>query len=420
MNKVKLLFIIFFALALIVLVGLQVKTSHPKIAIPLRIPEIESPPLPESVKQFLRLINDEMDSTNNVGAALTIVHNNRVIISNTYGIKKVGTSDSINQHTVFRLASVSKGFAGVLASILEEDSLLFLDEKVKEIIPDFRLKDSSNTHGLTIQHLLSHTTGLVPHAFDNLIEDGVSYPVILQQLPKVEISGKPGELYSYQNVIFSLIDSIVQIKTGLPYDIILRKKIFRPLRMRNASANPTVFTRKKSNIAHPHYYRKSGAIALPPNTGYYNLKPAAGVNASISDLSKWLLALLGNYPEVMNSSVLNKITTPVVKSPLQRRYIRNWDPIDSKYYSLGWRIYFYKGHKIIYHGGYVTGYRAEIAFCPEENLGIAFLQNSPNRIASICIPEFFNLWFEPSDTVSSDSVQENHMAFPFHLPDSLN
>ncbi len=407
------------SVSLIILLIILIQPSSESLIDPLTTSEKLSPPIPESVIQYLKFIENEIDSTNTVGAALTIVYKNHLLISNTYGIKKTGTTDSINQHTVFRLASVSKGFAGVLASILEEDSTLSLNEKVKDIIPDFRLKDSINTYDLTIQNLLSHTTGLVPHAFDNLIEDGVSYPIILQKLPEVEISAKPGVLYSYQNVIFSLFDSIVHIKTGLPYDILLRKKIFRPLKMRDASANPTVFIRKKSNIAHPHYYSNGKAISLPPNTGYYNLKPAAGINASISDMSKWLMALLGNNPDVLDTSILNHITSPVIHSPLKWRYLRNWDPIESKYYSLGWRIYIYKGRKIIYHGGYVTGYRAEIAFCPEENLGIAFLQNSPNKLASKCVPQFFNLWFEFSDSTLSDTSRNHEIMLPSDYLDTI-
>jgi len=420
MNRRNKYLIIILILSLVTLLSLLFKPSRDKLVSPIITAKIETPVIPESVKQYLNYIEKELDSTNTVGAALAIVYKNHVLVSNTYGVKETGTTDSINQHTVFRLASVSKGFAGVLASILEEDSTLFLDEKVKDIIPDFELKDSVNTYDLTIQNLLSHTTGLVPHAFDNLIEDGVSYPVIIQKLPEVDISAKPGVLYSYQNVIFSLIDSIVHIKTGLPYDILLRKKIFRPLKMRNASANPNVFTRKKSNIAHPHYYRNSVAVALPPNTGYYNLKPAAGINASISDMSKWLLALLGNNPEVLDTSVLNRITSQVVLSPLKWRYIRNWDPIESKYYSLGWRIYFYKGRKIIYHGGYVTGYKAEIAFCPEEEVGIVFLQNSPNRLSSKSVPDFFNLWFQSPDSLATDSIAQLEMINSFEFLDTTN
>jgi beta-lactamase class C len=374
---------------------------------PLVKAEIDTSPQRKLVDQYAAYLALEFDSSRTVGAAVTVIYDNKIMLLKPFGVKEAGKHDSVNIHTVFRLASVSKGFAGVLACLLEEDSLLSLDERIYKIIPGFRLRDSANTYDLNIRHILSHTTGLVPHSFDNLIEEGVSYPLVLQELPTVEISAKPGMLYSYQNVIFSLLDSIVFIKTGQYYDELLEKRIFKPLKMRDASANPYVFERKRSNVAHPHMYRDSVAVVLPLNTGYYNLKPAAGVSASISDMSKWLLALLKYKPAVIDSAVLEKVETPFIESPLKRSYLKYWDHIDSKYYSLGWRIYYYKGRKIVYHGGYIKGYRAEIAFCPEEKTGIAFLENSPNYLASKSIPEFFNRWFFMQDSTLQKTPSSN-------------
>jgi beta-lactamase class C len=402
-NIVRNRFIPAGILILFIFVGIYLlnnkRVSDPLLNEPENDIEIDTSPQRRMVDRYERRLAGEIDSSRTVGAALVIVYQNKIMLIKPFGVKESGKNDSVDIHTVFRLASVSKGFAGVLACILERDSLLSLDDKIVKIIPGLRLKDSLNTYTLTIRHLLSHTTGLVPHAFDNLIEEGISYPVILRELPMVDISGKPGELYSYQNVIFSLLDSIIMLKTGQCYDELLEKKIFRPLKMRDASANPDIFKRRRGNIAHPHMYKDSVPVVLPVNTGYYNLKPAAGVNASISDLSKWLLALLGNKPLVIDSATLIKIETPVVESPLKRSYLKGWDPIDSKYYSLGWRIYYYKGRKIIYHGGYVRGYRAEIAFCPGEKVGIAFLENSPNELASKVIPDFLNQWFLMQDSI---------------------
>lgn len=362
--------------------------------------------LPLSIIDYLHFFEDELDSTNNVGAALTIVHNNEIVLTRTYGLRNAEKDKAVNEHTVFRLASVSKGFAGVLACILQRDGTILLDDKVTNYLPNFKLRDSINTFDLTVKHTLSHTSGLVPHAFDNLIEDEVPLHKIIDQLVDVEISAPPGILYGYQNVVFSLIDTIVRTKTSLSYPQMLEEKIFSKLHMNDASATVKVFEKKKSNIAYPHGRNGNAYKPLPLNLGYYNISPAAGVNASISDMSKWLLALLGNNSDVLDSTILNGITDPVVVSPLKRRYIRNWDKIDEKYYSLGWRIYLYKGRKIMYHGGYVKGYRAEIAFCPEEKIGIAFLQNSPNRLASICIPQFFNRWFDETESVLTDTVSE--------------
>lgn len=361
-------------------------------------------PLHPAVNRYMEFFEAQLDSTNNVGAALTILYKGRTQLTRVYGVKKIGTSDSVNQHTVFRLASVSKGFAGVLACILEKEGTFSLNDEVINYLPGFKLKDSVNTNNLTIENTLSHTSGLVPHAYDNLIEDGVKISLILQQLPAVDISAPPGILYGYQNVMFSLIDTIGVKLTGLSYPELLSKKVFVPLKMRNASANAKIFNRRWGNYAYPHVRRDTSYIALPLNKGYYNIAPAAGVNASIDDMNKWLMALLGNKSEIIDSTILNKITTPVVLSPLKRRYTRYWDPIEAKHYSLGWRIYHYKGYKIIYHGGYVRGYRAEIAFCPDDEVGIVFLQNSPNRLASMSIPAFFNIWIAHKDSAWTESM----------------
>ena len=93
----------------------------------------------------------------------------------------------------------------------------------------------------------------------------------------------------------------------------------------------------------------------------------------------------------MDQKILNLITTPEIETPLKRAYTRHWDPIDGRYYSFGWRIYDYKGYRIMYHGGYVRGYQAQVAFCPALKTGIAMLQNSPNGVASRSVPTYFNM-----------------------------
>jgi beta-lactamase class C len=347
-------------------------------------------PLPPEVIQFVDFMNSELDSTGTVGAAYTIVKGGKVIYTGTFGEREWQSGEPVDEHTMFRLASVSKGFAGALACLLEMDGTISLDDRVVERYPGFKLKDSVSTAEMTIKHLLSHTSGLVPYAFDNLVEANMELPAIVQRLDEVEISAPPGELYGYQNVMFSMLDPIVRRATGIPYQVLLKEKIFNPLGMNDASAGPVDLS-INSNMAYPHVRTSRGYVALDPQRGYYNVLPAAGVNASISDMGKWLLALLGNFPEQLPDTVRNMLSTPLIYTPLKARYTRQWKPFRERYYSLGWRIYHYRDRWIIYHGGYIRGYRAEIGFCPEEGAGIAFLQNSPNGLASKCVPTFFDL-----------------------------
>ena len=350
-------------------------------------------PLYPPVLDFIHFIDRELDSSRTVGAACTIVRDGKVDCIHTFGETRKGSGIPVDEHTIFRLASVSKGFAGAMACILEQEGILSLDDRVVEHYPGFRLKDSVSTSEMTIRNLLSHTTGLVPFAFDNLVEAGEDLGHIVDRLDEVDISAPPGELYGYQNVTFSMWDPIARRATGTPYQILLKEMIFSPLGMKNASAGQ-IQPDQIQNMACPHVKGRKGYIALDPYNGYYNVLPAAGVNASIADMGQWLLALLGHKPERFPDTVRCILEEPVIYTPLKYRYTRYWRPFKERYYSLGWRIYFYRGRKIIYHGGYIHGYRAEIGYCPQEDVGIAFLQNSPNNLASKCVPRFFDLYFD--------------------------
>ena len=369
-----------------------VATMAPTEPVELIPEEYPVPDLP-AFRDFVAFMNRELDSSQTVGAAFTIVHNGEVAYTGTFGEREFGTDRDVDRHTLFRLASVSKGFAGALACFLELDGAFSLDDRVVDHYPGFALKDSTSTADLTIRHLLSHTSGLVPYAYDNLVEADQKLNEIIERLDEVDISAPPGELYGYQNVLFSMLDPIARRTTGVPYQVLLDNKIFKPLGMSDASAGP-VDLDKNPNFAFPHVKTRGGYVSLNPHEGYYNVMPAAGVNASISDMEQWLLALLGQKPEMMPDTVLTSLRTPLIYTPLKWRYTRYWKPFRERYYSLGWRIYNYQGRQIVYHGGYIRGYRAEIAFCPEEGVGVAFLQNSPNGLASRCVPTFFDLYLK--------------------------
>ena len=173
---------------------------------------------------------------NTVGAAFTIIDNGDIARMETLGKRNADRNEAVDEHTIFRLASVSKGFAGVLAAILDHDRHFSLEDPVIKHYPDLGLKDSVNTVGLTVKHLLSHATGMVPHAFDNLVEAGIPLKDIVARFDEVDISAPPGELYGYQNVAFSLIDPIVESLTNMTYPELLNKEIFGPLMMYDASA----------------------------------------------------------------------------------------------------------------------------------------------------------------------------------------
>ena len=129
-------------------------------------------------------------------------------------------------------------------------------------------------------------------------------------------------------------------------------------------------------------------------------------------MANFLLALLKKDSAHLNDYVHQAVFTPRVVSHLPRRYLSHWERVESRHYAIGWRIVGYKGRKVAYHGGYVQGYKAEIALCRNEQAGIVYLTNSPNKVASQTVPHFLDLLFEFQDkrrilTHSEDAGQSN-------------
>lgn len=364
--------------------------------IPTQKPEKQPTEIDNILQEYDSLITAEVKETGTVGAAVAITYKNQIAYLKCFGVKKAGTQDSINENTLFRLASVSKTVSGVLAGILDEENIIHLDDKVVDYLPGFKLKSSKSTEEITVRNLLSHTSGLIPHAYDLMVEDKVPLGRIMTRLAEVNIAAAPGKVYAYQNVMFSLLDTIIAEKTSQSYAELLKEKLFIPFGMNDASADFQSF-KNSDNIAYPHSGAQRHFRALRLNDRYYNTAPAAGVNASISDMANFLLALLNKENSVVDNEIRQAVFTPQVDSHLSRRYLNRWDKVDSKQYAIGWRIIGYKGRKVAYHGGYVQGYRAEIALCEKDDVGIVFLCNSPNSISAKSIPEFLNLFFEFKD-----------------------
>lgn len=324
------------------------------------------------------------------GAAVVIVKEGRVIFQKGFGVKEKGKRGKVNEDTVFRLGSLSKGFASVLTGMLVEEGVLEWDDPVTSYLDEFKLNDPGQTERIQIRHLLSHTSGLPRHAYTNLVEDGLSLDRILPRLERVRLIAKEGQQISYQNAAYSAIEMILEGQTQTDFVTLLHEKLFEPLAMVQTSARYDSIE-AASNKAVPHVVnsKSRGREPIPISGKYYNAVSSGGINSSATDMGQWLLLLTGHYPEIISANTLEEIFEPFATLH-NRRYSRYWDGVNESHYGMGWRILDNHGQKIVYHGGYVNGYRSEIAFSPEKELGICILINTHSGYPSEVIPHFFN------------------------------
>jgi len=344
------------------------------------------------------------------GLAMAIVQNGRVVSERGYGVTDVQAAQAVDNHTVFRLASLSKAFAGTLAGMMVIQGKFRWDSPVVDYVPWLRLSRPGAERQLTVADLLSHRVGLTRNAFDRDLEANADYGSLVAKLAHAPMTCNPGECYAYQNVAFSLIGNVLAATSNEGYGRELTRMVFKPLGMNDASVGLEGIE-SSSRWARPHVRGGGGWVALMPKPSYYHVLPAAGVNASISDMSQWLIAQTGHRPDVLPAPLLETLHRPLISTPTELRG-SSWrrERLNSAGYAIGWRVYDYAGHQVVFHGGAVQGYRGVVAMLPDRDLGVAILWNSESALPSGLLPTIldraiglpYHAWIEdPAATPAS-------------------
>jgi beta-lactamase class C len=326
------------------------------------------------------------------GAAFAVVSRNGILHVATVGHTTMARTRAIDTQTTFRLASVSKTFAAEMIGLLVEDGALAWEDPITRYLPEFKI--NGDTSKIRILDLLGQSTGLMPHAYDNLLEHGKSMEIIWRRMSDLSFVCEPGKCYGYQNSVFSLVDPLVEKATTKSYQAQIEQRIFRPLDMETATLGYDAFI-NNPNHAEPHARQNGRWKTVPVQKNYYRAAPAAGVNASILDMGKWVQAQLGSHPEVLPAHMIENLQKPRVKTR-RELYRKEWKTmLSSAHYGLGWRIYDLGNDQLVYHGGWVSGFRADVAFSPGHDLGIVILLNAESSGINELTTRFWKMTLAP-------------------------
>lgn len=338
------------------------------------------------VRQFEAMAQALIAGQRVPGLAMAIVQNGRILSARGYGITDVRDPAPVDAHTVFRLASLSKAFAGTITGLLVSEGALRWDSRLTDFMPGLQLSQPGAAQQLTVADVLSHRVGLTHNTYDRDLEANTGYRSLVQKLAIAPMACEPGQCYAYQNIAFSLVGDVVFATTGRFYADAVAQRIFKPLGMNDASYGLEGIE-SSPRWARPHVRGRGGWVSLVPKPSYYRVAPAAGVNASISDMAQWLVAQTGHRPDVLPASLLATLHAPVIDTPGELSG-SSWRRarLNAAGYGIGWRVYDYAGHRVVFHGGAVQGYRGVVAMVPERDLGIAILWNSESSLPSGMLP----------------------------------
>ncbi len=326
------------------------------------------------------------------GLTVVALQDQKVLLHKSYGVRSSNATDSVDDLTLFRLGSVSKGFTGLLAAVLIDKGFFTLDDAVSDYLPECRIRAKNKDGILRVGHLLSQSSGFTEHAYSNLVDLNHPREVLYDYIMQLQPRDSTGIDYAYQNVAFGLMEGVIEKATGLPFDQAMDLFLFSPLGMCASGCTYHAYM-SSQNRCTGHVCAGPGqfaATSVKPN--YYNLPSAGGIHSNGHDMQLWLQALLGAHPEVLSPGAIELAFTPYVNTGRDDRYFNVWPEVTESYYGLGWRIIKTPHRTITYHGGLVNHFRTEIAIDQKNQIGVVFLFNSVCDYADEAVFHFFQEW----------------------------
>ena len=172
--------------------------------------------------------------------------NDTIIFTGNYGFANYETKQGLNDSTLFNLASCSKQFTALAIVQLVEKKKINYDTSIDELIDSFPYR------GITIEHLLTHTSGLPDYMeFDqySLDKSILTNNDVLAYLAKYtpEMRFVPGTQFEYSNTGYLLLASVIEKISGLTFGTYLKENIFAPANMNNSRVLRRRFNPEKIN-----------------------------------------------------------------------------------------------------------------------------------------------------------------------------
>ncbi|HEY2035336.1 MAG TPA: serine hydrolase [Rhizomicrobium sp.] len=330
------------------------------------------------------------------GMSVAVVENGKVAFTKGYGIRSIATKAPVDEHTAFPIGSESKAFTSAALAILVDEGKLKWTDRVVDKLPGFQMYDPYATEHMTIIDLLTHRSGLGLGEGDLLIVPATtrSRADIVHALRYLKPVSGFREKFAYDNILYIVAGALVESVSGETWEHFVENHIFKPAGMTDAM---TAYHIDAKNGVALHGRINGPMMGLGPQSILVHgleggaSAPAGAINASATDMAKWMQVQLahGRLPnggQVFSAAQSDAMWEPrVVVSPDSFGAAASavMAALSPKFqdYGLGWFIENYHGHTVVEHTGAVLGAVAAQYLIPEKGVGISVNINSEDGAA---------------------------------------
>jgi CubicO group peptidase (beta-lactamase class C family) len=305
-------------------------------------PPADNAVLERKLDRYLtRLTNNQEFS----GAAL-VARGDNVLLKKAYGQADIPANKPNTVETRFQLASVAKTLTAAAVMRLVEGGRVDLQAPISDYLPD----TPQAWQGVTVHHLLSHTSGIPDYfSFDEFdSETNFSADEIIRVAKEYPLDFSPGAEFEYSNTGYVLLGKLLERVSGKSYGEFLRETIFDPLQM-----NATGRVGQNEPVAVGYSTYASPAESLPIT----NALGDGDLLGTVEDLHKFDRALYGDT--LLSIESRDKMFAPV----------------GNNHYGYGWELQTREGRRVLSHSGRINGFSSVLMRFPEDEVTIILLSN---------------------------------------------
>jgi CubicO group peptidase (beta-lactamase class C family) len=264
--------------------------------------------------------------------AVLVAQRDTVLLHGAYGVANPVTGRKNTTGTALSTGSVTKQFTAAAIMLMAQDFRISLDNSIEYYLPDV----PEDKRAITIHHLLTHTAGLAPSYGPD--QEEIGRDEFVRRVLSQPLVAPVGDHYEYSNAGYSLLAAIVEVVSGMKYEVYLRDTFFKPALMRLSGLHEPLW--RDEELAHSHNAELGYPTPVERPENAWNLTGSGGILSTPGDMYRWFQFL--HSDQVFNDETRRLMFTPHVKE----------DPGGESYYGYGWVIQESRtGDTVIWHNG---------------------------------------------------------------------
>ena len=267
----------------------------------------------DSKPSFKALLTPYVEKHELAGAVALVMDKEKVLAVETVGFADIGQGRAMRPDTMFWIASQSKPMTATAVMMLVDEHKIVLDDPVEKYLPEFKgqmllvEKDADHvllkkpSHPITVREVLSHISGL---PFQSEVEkptrDALPLAAAVRSYAVTPLVTEPGTRYLYSNAGINTAARILEVVSGMKYEVFMQQRLFNPLGMRDTTFWPTKNQERRLAKAYKPDATKTNLTEFKIDQLSYPLTdrihrfpmPAGGLFSTAADTARFCQMLL--------------------------------------------------------------------------------------------------------------------------------